>query len=116
MENIKTIESAVRGVLEVNLAARDSDNVLYFCLIDEVAFERGMAPFRDFMYGQTQTKDVQLFMQISDIEWDGALESIPNYILVPSFIVSELRSAFLIANSQMKKSFILFFRLCFFLR
>lgn len=41
MENIKTIESAVRGVLEVNLAARDSDNVLYFCLIDEVAFERG---------------------------------------------------------------------------
>ncbi len=65
-------------------------------ITQEEAFEKGMQPFRDFMYGSTQTKDVELFMQISDIEWDGALESIPNYILVPSFVISELRSAFLI--------------------
>lgn len=60
------------------------------------ALERGMAPFRDFMYGQTQTKDVRLFMEIADVEWDGALSSIPDYILVPSFVVSELRTAFII--------------------
>ncbi len=65
-------------------------------ITQEQAFERGLKPFRDFMYGQTQTKDVRLFMEIADVEWDGELESIPNYILIPSFIVSELRTAFII--------------------
>ena len=59
-------------------------------------FEEAMKPFRQFMYGQTQTKDVRLFMEIDGIEWDGELESIPNVVLVPSFIVSELRTAFII--------------------
>ena len=59
-------------------------------------FNEAMKPFRQFMYGQTQTKDVKLFMQIDGIEWDGELESIPNVVLVPSFIVSELRTAFII--------------------
>ena len=58
--------------------------------------ETAMKPFREFMYGQTQTKDVRLFMEIDGIEWDGALESIPNVVLIPSFIVSELRTAFII--------------------
>ncbi len=58
--------------------------------------ETAMKPFRQFMYGQTQTKDVRLFMEIDGIEWDGALESIPNVVLIPSFIVSELRTAFII--------------------
>ena len=58
--------------------------------------EVAMKPFRQFMYGQTQTKDVRLFMEIDGIEWDGELDSIPNVVLVPSFIVSELRTAFII--------------------
>jgi len=59
-------------------------------------FEAAMKPFRQFMYGQTQKKDVILFMEIDGIEWDGELDSIPNVVLVPSFIVSELRTAFII--------------------
>jgi flagellar biosynthetic protein FliP len=35
-------------------------------------------------------------MQIAEVEWDGALETIPNYILIPSFVISELRAAFII--------------------
>jgi flagellar biosynthetic protein FliP len=62
----------------------------------EEAFRIGMEPFRDFMYGQTQTKDVELFMKISETEWDGALENIPNNILIPAFVISELRTAFII--------------------
>ncbi|MCR4902138.1 MAG: flagellar type III secretion system pore protein FliP [Butyrivibrio sp.] len=62
----------------------------------EVFLERAMDPIRDFMYGQTQTKDVQLFMDIDGMEWDGELNSIPNSVLIPSFIVSELRTAFII--------------------
>lgn len=65
-------------------------------ITQEEALEIGMEPFREFMYGQTQIKDVNLFMAVSDTEWDGELASIPNYILIPSFIISELRSAFII--------------------
>ncbi|MCR4962091.1 MAG: flagellar type III secretion system pore protein FliP [Lachnospiraceae bacterium] len=65
-------------------------------ITQQEAMEIGVQPFREFMYGQTQIKDVNLFMEISETEWDGSLESIPTYILVPSFVVSELRSAFLI--------------------
>ena len=61
----------------------------------EEAFERGMEPLREFMYRQTQVKDVELFMDIAGQEWDGtSLEDIPNSVLVPSFMVSELRTAF----------------------
>ena len=61
--------------------------------IDQEEFlDRAMDPIREFMYAQTQTKDVRLFMDIDGMEWDGELSSIP----VPSFIVSELRTAFII--------------------
>ena len=62
----------------------------------EEAIEIGMQPLREFMYAQTQTKDVQMFMEISGTEWDGELDSISNSILIPSFVVSELRTAFII--------------------
>ena len=65
--------------------------------MDQAEFlETAMKPFRHFMYGQTQKKDVLLFMQIDGIEWDGELESIPTVVLIPSFIISELRTAFII--------------------
>ncbi len=60
----------------------------------EEALEKGMEPLREFMYPQTQLKDVQLFMDIADLEWDGQLDTIPNSVLVPSFLISELRTAF----------------------
>ncbi len=64
-------------------------------LTQEEAIEAGMEPLREFMYPQTQQKDVQLFMDIAQLEWDGkTLEDIPNSVLIPSFIISELRTAF----------------------
>ncbi len=65
-------------------------------ITQEVAFKKGMEPLREFMYRQTQTKDVQMFMEISATEWTGDLDDIPNTVLIPSFIVSELRQAFII--------------------
>ncbi len=63
--------------------------------IDTTEFmELAMDPLREFMYPQTQLKDVQLFMQIAELEWDGSLETIPTSVLVPSFMISELRTAF----------------------
>ena len=61
----------------------------------EEAFERGVQPLREFMYPQTQIKDVQLFMDISGQTWDGStLDDIPLSVLMPSFLLSELRLAF----------------------
>ena len=63
-------------------------------ITQEEAVKKGIAPLREFMYPQTQLKDVELFMDIAGLEWDGSLESIPNSVLIPSFMVSELRIAF----------------------
>lgn len=65
-------------------------------ITQEEFFDTALDPLREFMYGQTQTKDVRMFLEISGTEWDETLESIPTEVLIPSFIVSELRTAFII--------------------
>ncbi|HOO28370.1 MAG TPA: flagellar type III secretion system pore protein FliP [Lachnospiraceae bacterium] len=58
--------------------------------------ETAAKPLREFMYGQTQTKDVRLFLDIEGIDGVESLDEIPTRVLVPSFIISELRTAFII--------------------
>lgn len=65
-------------------------------LSQEEFLEAGVVPLREFMYGQTQVDDVRMFLEISGEEWDGTLEGIPTSVLIPSFIISELRTAFII--------------------
>ncbi len=65
--------------------------------ISQVEFrEKAMEPLRTFMYGQTQKRDVQLFLDIAQLDPVEDLDDIPNYVLIPSFIISELRTAFII--------------------
>ena len=66
-------------------------------ITQEEALARGIEPIRNFMIGQTQRKDVSVFMEIAGHDdWDGSAESVPTSVLIPSFIVSELRTAFII--------------------
>ncbi len=66
-------------------------------ITQEEFFERGAEPLRQFMYTQAQTKDVRLFLDISGDQWEsGSLEDIPLSVLVPAFIIGELREAFII--------------------
>lgn len=60
------------------------------------ALDTAMVPLRTFMYEQTQSKDVSMFMQIGGYEWDGTADAVPTSVLIPSFMVSELRTAFII--------------------
>lgn len=63
----------------------------------EEGISQALDPLREFMYEQTQVKDVDAFMQIANQPWDGeSLEDIPTSVLIPSFIISELRTAFII--------------------
>ncbi len=67
----------------------------------EIGFEEAVQiaadPMRNFMFEQTQRDDINVFMQISNTAWDGeTLAQVPTTVLIPSFIVSELRTAFII--------------------
>lgn len=61
-----------------------------------------MEPIREFMFGQTQRKDINMFCEIAQISYDPGADldqikaDIPNSVLIPSFIISELRTAFII--------------------
>ncbi|WP_242826987.1 flagellar type III secretion system pore protein FliP [Butyrivibrio sp. MC2013] len=65
-------------------------------LTQQEALDAAMEPIREFMYPQTQRKDVELFMEMSGTDWDGTLKGIPTSVLVPSFMISELRTGFII--------------------
>ncbi len=58
--------------------------------------DTALKPLREFMYGQTQQKDVRMFLDIEGIESVDSVEDIPTRVLVPSFMISELRTAFII--------------------
>ncbi len=65
-------------------------------MTQEEFFETAMAPLREFMYRQTQTKDVRLFLDIAKIENVEDIDDIPNSVLTSAFVISELRTAFII--------------------
>ena len=62
----------------------------------EEAFESGVAPIRTFMLEQTDVKDLRLFMDIAGITTVDTVDEIPITVVIPSFIISELRQAFII--------------------
>ena len=59
-----------------------------------VAPDRGMEPIREFMLKQTRQKDMALFVRMAHIPQPRNHTEIPNSVLIPSFIISELRTAF----------------------
>lgn len=62
----------------------------------EEAFERGMAPLREFMFDQTDEKDLKLFLKVAGYTSLESREDCPTSVLIPAFIISELRMAFII--------------------
>ena len=60
----------------------------------KVALDRGMEPIREFMMRQTRQKDMALFVRLARIQQPRNRSDIPNTVLIPSFIIGELRAAF----------------------
>lgn len=65
-------------------------------ITQEEAFDAGTAPIRTFMLEQTEIKDLRLFLDIANISEVETVEDIPLTVIIPSFIISELRTAFII--------------------
>lgn len=64
-------------------------------ITEEQAITEIAAPFRQFMLANTREKDLGLFLDISGSEAQGA-EEVSWRVLIPSFMISELRRAFTI--------------------
>lgn len=58
------------------------------------AAEVGMKPLTRFMLRQTREKDLALFVQFARIKPPTRMEEVPIYIVIPSFMISELKTAF----------------------
>lgn len=65
-------------------------------ITQEEAIEKGLEPIRNFMYEQTNTKDLKLFLDIAGVSEVKDINDIPTTVLIPSFVISELRIAFII--------------------
>jgi len=63
----------------------------------EEAYAKTVAPFREFMLAQTREQDLGLFVDIAKIPAPNKPDDIPLQVLVPAFVISELRTAFQIA-------------------
>ena len=60
------------------------------------AFNLFMDPMRDFMFANTRKEELNAIINISKIPQPQNLEEIPNIIVITSFILSELKTAFVI--------------------
>jgi flagellar biosynthetic protein FliP len=58
------------------------------------AFDRGQKPLREFMFRQTRTKDLALFVKLAKLDRPKTRADVPTYVLIPAFIISELKTAF----------------------
>lgn len=65
-------------------------------ITQEEALEKGIAPLREFMLKQVEPKDLKLFMDIAEIGTVDSVDEIPTTVIIPAFIISELRTAFII--------------------
>lgn len=61
--------------------------------LDE-AYEEASSPIKEFMAGYTRQKDLALFMNYAEIEQPETIQDIPLTVMVPSFAISELKTAF----------------------
>lgn len=58
------------------------------------ALETGVKPFRHFMMDQTRQTDIELFAGLADVGPFATPDDVPLRVLVPSFVTSELKTAF----------------------
>jgi flagellar biosynthetic protein FliP len=58
------------------------------------AFDKASRPFHTFMMSQVRDKDLGLFVNLAKIEEPESPEAVPLRVLVPAFLISELRRAF----------------------
>jgi flagellar biosynthetic protein FliP len=58
------------------------------------AYSKAEVPLREFMFKQTREKDIETMMSLAKLSRPKNKTEVPTYVLVPSFIISELKTSF----------------------
>jgi flagellar biosynthetic protein FliP len=59
-----------------------------------VALANAEAPIREFMFKQVREKDIETMMSLANLSKPNTRNDVPTYVLIPAFILSELKTAF----------------------
>lgn len=59
-----------------------------------VAFDRAVLPIREFMLKQVREKDLSLFVDMARIGEPKNISEVPTHVIIPAFMISELKTAF----------------------
>ena len=70
------------------------DPLVHHQISTSVALKRGQEPLREFMFKQTRAQDIELFVNLAHIKQPQTRADVPTYVLIPAFIMSELKTAF----------------------
>lgn len=77
-----------------------NQNALQPYLSHQISFEKATqtaaGPVRDFMLKQTRPKDIALFVNLSKGERPKTTDDLQMHVLIPAFLISELKTAFTI--------------------
>jgi flagellar biosynthesis protein FliP len=65
-------------------------------ITQEKALDEGSKPLRQFMLKQTRQSDLKLFVDIAKVPGEINKDNVPLYVVVPAFVISELKTAFTI--------------------
>lgn len=60
----------------------------------QAAADETLKPLRKFMFAQTRDSDLQLFLKMGKVEKPKTRADVPTLVLIPAFVVSELKTAF----------------------
>lgn len=58
------------------------------------AISRAEGPLREFMFKQTREKDLMMFLEMARVQKPQTRKDVPTWVLIPAFMVSELKTAF----------------------
>jgi len=62
----------------------------------EEAYNKGIEPIREFMFKHVRDEDLGLFISLANLNRPNNRTELPTYIVIPAFVLSELRTGFII--------------------
>ena len=63
-------------------------------ITQQAALDNAIKPLRVFMFKQTHDKELELFRNLAKLPKFKNPDSVPTYVLIPAFVLSELKTAF----------------------
>ncbi|HBR31056.1 MAG TPA: flagellar biosynthetic protein FliP [Clostridiales bacterium] len=65
-------------------------------ITQEAALEKAAVPLRNFMLRQTKEDDLNFFLNVNNSSRPESMDDISSFVIIPAFITSELKRAFII--------------------